>query len=38
MLSALLCTATQAQATALGATFLVKDEASQLSTVVAMLR
>jgi two-component system, NarL family, nitrate/nitrite response regulator NarL len=38
MLSASLGAATQAQATSLGATFLVKDEASQLSTVVAMLR
>jgi CheY-like chemotaxis protein len=38
MLSASLGADTQAQATALGATFLGKDEASQLSTVVARLR
>jgi CheY-like chemotaxis protein len=38
MLSASLGTAAQAQATALGATFLGKEEASQLSTVVARLR
>jgi CheY-like chemotaxis protein len=38
MLSASLGAATQAKATALGATFLVKTEASQLSTVVALLR
>jgi two-component system, NarL family, nitrate/nitrite response regulator NarL len=38
MLSASLGAATQAQATALGAAFLSKQEASQLSTVVARLR
>jgi CheY-like chemotaxis protein len=38
MLSASLGATTQAQATALGATFLGKNEAAQLSTVVAMLR
>jgi two-component system, NarL family, nitrate/nitrite response regulator NarL len=38
MLSASLGAATEAQATALGATFLGKHEAAQLSTVVAMLR
>jgi CheY-like chemotaxis protein len=38
MLSASLGADTQAKATALGATFLVKEEASQLSTVVATLR
>jgi CheY-like chemotaxis protein len=38
MLSASLCAATQARATALGAAFLVKHEASQLSTVVTLLR
>jgi CheY-like chemotaxis protein len=38
MLSASLGAAPQAQATALGATFLGKQEAAQLSTVVARLR
>ncbi len=38
MLSAALGAAAQAQATALGATFLGKHEAAQLSTVVATLR
>jgi CheY-like chemotaxis protein len=38
MLSAALGAATQAQATALGATFLGKEEAAQLPTVVATLR
>ena len=38
MFSASLGAATQARATALGASFLVKHEASQLSTVVALLR
>ena len=38
MLSAALGAAAQAQATALGATFLGKHKASQLSTVVATLR
>jgi CheY-like chemotaxis protein len=38
MLSAALGTATEAQATALGATFLGKHEAAQLPTVVATLR
>jgi two-component system nitrate/nitrite response regulator NarL len=38
MLSASLCADTQAEATALGAAYLVKDAASQLPTVVATLR
>ena len=38
MLSAALGADTQAQATALGVTFLGKEEAAQLSTVVATLR
>jgi CheY-like chemotaxis protein len=37
MFSASLCADTQAQATALGATFLAKNEGSQLPTVVATL-
>jgi CheY-like chemotaxis protein len=38
MLSASLCADTQAKATAFGAKFLMKDEASQLPTIVATLR
>jgi CheY-like chemotaxis protein len=38
MLSASLCADTQAQATALGAAFLAKEEAAQLAAVVTKLR